>query len=102
MKIFMTIAFALATSASFAEGRPATKSEVRKLCNGVDKMLERQSADAAVDMQKCLRTKMRALYDIEGTTIVGTVPFNTPNNSSTQTCQGVVRGNVVKLVTCYL
>ena len=100
MKVFLILSLAVMAQASFAEGRQATKSEGGRLGNGVERMQERESAEAANDVKKCLKTPMRVLYDLEGTTIVGTIPFNTPNHPTTQICQGVVRGSIVRLVEC--
>lgn len=100
MKLILLLSLILTAQASWAKGRTATKAEVRMLCQGVETMLEEEAADAAVDLEKCYKKKMKVTYDLEGTNIIGKVPLNTPNYSREQTCSGVVRGDVVKLVQC--
>ncbi len=82
---------------TFAEGRKATQDEVKMLCAAIDQQMEEQQIDMAIDYKKCLKSKMRSLLDIEGTVIMGSVPFRAPNRPEFKnTCAGVIaNGEIV-------
>lgn len=89
-KIIATI-IALSSLTAFAQvstkAQPASKKDKQILCKSVDKQLEADAADAAVDLTKCLKTKMTSRLVSEGIIeVTGKVPFNSPSRNFTSKC----------------
>ncbi len=81
MKAYILIAVAIScfSAVTFAEGRKATKEEVKMLCAAIDQQMEDQQIDMAINYKKCLKSKMQFVTDEEGTVIIGKVPFRAPS-----------------------
>lgn len=101
MRILVTTLVLVSSISAFANiRRDANPGEVKALCLAIDKQLEVEQADMAVDMKRCLRTRMASTgHYIHGTVISGAVPFNDPNRSFTMNCSGALSGKGIAAET---
>ena len=107
MKINILIAITLTciSAISFAQGRKATKEEVKILCTAIDFQMEVQQIDMAINYKKCLKSPLRVITDEDGTFVGGLVPFRAPDRPEFKNiCQGqIVSGEIVpESVDCSL
>jgi len=104
MKKFLALTMILSSVSVFAsmevDSRPFEKTV---FCNAIDKALEEDQADMAVDMKGCLKAKMRTVgMEIGGSVIRGVVPFRSPNRDFTLKCSATLSGKTVvsKTIKC--
>lgn len=82
----------LSTTSVFAQipGKklPASKQEKAVLCKAIDKSLADGALDFAVDLKKCLKTKMKTRVVSEGILETsGKIPFNSPERKFDLDCE---------------
>ncbi len=87
----LTLAAVLAFSVNVFAGikiQRASQTEKQLLCTAIDKMMELETIDAAIDMASCLRSsKITSQQGHEVFRIVsGSLKFNSPNRAFTKTC----------------
>ena len=84
--------------------REASPKEIASMCAAIDRALEEEAADMALDSALCLKTKMFVTgMELGGTEISGRIPFRFPNRpASKQNCSAKFNGNSVnyKTVSC--
>lgn len=97
INLFFAIALTFMSAMSFAQGRKATKDEVKMLCAAIDFQMEDQQIDMAINYKKCLKSKMTVITDEDGTFVGGVVPFRAPNRPEFKNiCQGqIVDGEIL-------
>jgi len=94
MKTILAVLLLASTTSIFAA--PATRDEVKFLCETVDQILSLDTGiDAAVDQERCLKikAKMDTPRHREGVRILaGRIPFNTWNGVIIKKCTIVILG----------
>jgi hypothetical protein len=104
MKTILTVVMTFITLSAFANiERPSLPFEKKALCKAIDKALEEEQADMAVDIQGCEKSKITTLgHYVYGTVVRGSVPFNSPNRKFKMACQGVLAGGKIdsKSIKC--
>ena len=104
MKIVLTVVMTFFALSAFANiERPSLPGEKKELCHAIDKALEEEQADMAVDIEGCGKAKMTTLgHYVYGTIVQGTVPFRSPNRNFKMHCQGVLAGGKInsKSIQC--
>lgn len=104
MKTILTVVMTFTALSAFANiERPSFPREKQALCKAVDKALEEEAADMAVDMKACEKAAMKTTgHYVYGTIVRGTVPFNSPNRKFKMNCQGVLADGTIssKSIKC--
>lgn len=76
-----------AFSQTIGKSTSASRNDRRILCESIEKQLELDASDEAVDLAKCLKTKMTSRLVSEGILEVkGQVAFNSPSRSYKRSC----------------
>lgn len=98
MKSLLTLTLALTSTFALASEptQVATAAQKKILCTAIEKKLEDENADAAVNMTRCKAEKVMISEKINRsqTLIVGRITFNTPNGTTRQTCSVVAQFSV--------
>ena len=94
MKNFTIGACLLFSFTAFSQSRVENFNHKYLLCSTIDRMLEVENADAAVDMEACLENSEVLLEEQtkNNRVVIGQVPFNSPDRSFVQTCMISYRG----------
>ena len=104
MKTILTVVMIFSAVSAFANiERPSLPREKQALCKAVDKALEEEAADMAVDMKGCEKVAMKTTgHYVYGTVVSGSIPFNSPNRKFKMNCQGVLAGGTIssKSIKC--
>jgi hypothetical protein len=104
MKMLLTVAMTFTSLSAFANiERPSLAGEKQQLCIAIDKALEEEAADMAVDTEGCMKAKMTTLgHYVYGTVVKGVIPFRSPNRDFKMKCEGVLAGGKIhsKSVKC--
>lgn len=77
-----------AFSQDLGKASPASKKDVRILCKSIEELQENEASDEAVDLEKCLKTKMLSRTVSEGIVEVkGRILFNSSDRSFKRNCE---------------
>jgi hypothetical protein len=90
MKTLALAALLLISAPAFSDTLPANLNQRKLLCSSIERMLESESVDAAIDMEECLDHTFIMVEEKNVNrekVIFGRISFNSPNRSFTQTCQ---------------
>ena len=104
MKTILIVAMTFTALSAFANiERPSVPAEKKALCSAIDKALEEEAADMAVDIAGCVKAKMTTTgHYVYGTIVKGNVPFRSPNRNFKMNCLGVLAGGKIssKTIKC--